>query len=82
MKIKTIQDFIFLSPMLDKKVVDDVKSRIVDWLSSGGTETDPYIKQQLRYIERLINTDIKNKEFRLDYAIDSIYDRPMYYIKI
>ncbi|WP_027638646.1 DUF6877 family protein [Clostridium cadaveris] len=36
-------------------VLQDVDKRISDWLSTGGNEEDPYIKRQLKYIERVIN---------------------------
>ncbi|WP_342504231.1 DUF6877 family protein [Lysinibacillus sp. FSL L8-0126] len=34
-------------------VLSDVKQRIGDWLASGGKETDPYIKQQLAYAQKV-----------------------------
>lgn len=32
-------------------VLQDVKSRISDWLASGGKETDPYIQRQINYLK-------------------------------
>lgn len=32
-------------------VLQDVKSRISDWLASGGKETDPYIQRQIDYLK-------------------------------
>lgn len=37
-------------------VLQDVDKRISDWLSAGGSEEDLYIKQQLKFIEHVINT--------------------------
>ncbi|AJK90167.1 hypothetical protein PI85_05840 [Lysinibacillus sp. A1] len=34
-------------------VLSDVKQRIGDWLASGGKETDPYIKQQVAYAQKV-----------------------------
>lgn len=34
-------------------VLSDVKQRIGDWLASGGKETDPYIKQQVVYAQKV-----------------------------
>ncbi|WP_338121803.1 DUF6877 family protein [Lysinibacillus fusiformis] len=34
-------------------VLVDVKQRIGDWLASGGKETDPYIKQQVAYAQKV-----------------------------
>lgn len=32
-------------------VLQDVKSRISDWLASGGKETDSYIQRQINYLK-------------------------------
>lgn len=32
-------------------VLQDAKSRISDWLASGGKETDPYIQRQIDYLK-------------------------------
>lgn len=32
-------------------VMQDVKHRILDWLASGGKETDPYIQRQIEYLK-------------------------------
>ncbi|SPT95595.1 Uncharacterised protein [Lysinibacillus capsici] len=34
-------------------VLSDVKQRIGDWLASGGKETDPYIRQQVAYAQKV-----------------------------
>ncbi|MEB7455098.1 DUF6877 family protein [Lysinibacillus sphaericus] len=34
-------------------VLVDVKQRIGDWLASGGKETDPYIKKQVDYAQKV-----------------------------
>jgi len=34
-------------------VLVDVKQRIGDWLASGGKETDPYIRQQVSYAQKV-----------------------------
>ncbi|MFJ8100387.1 DUF6877 family protein [Lysinibacillus sp. NPDC096212] len=38
---------------LPLNVLSDVKQRIGDWLASGGKETDPYIKQQVAYAQKV-----------------------------
>lgn len=35
--------------------LEDINGRIKDWIVSGGKESDPYIHQQLRYAENIIN---------------------------
>ena len=37
------------------KILQDIDKRIGDWLASGGNYEDGYIKQQLRYAEKIIN---------------------------
>ncbi len=41
---------------LPLNVLSDVKQRIGDWLASGGKETDPYIKQQVAYAQKVYQT--------------------------
>lgn len=38
---------------LPLNVLSDVKQRIGDWLASGGKETDPYIKLQVAYAQKV-----------------------------
>ena len=38
---------------LPLNVLTDVKQRIGYWLASGGKETDPYIKQQVAYAQKV-----------------------------
>ncbi|WP_294377737.1 DUF6877 family protein [uncultured Clostridium sp.] len=54
-EIKSIQDLVNKSDMIPTVALKDIGTRISDWLSSGGKETDQYIKQQFRYAENLIN---------------------------
>lgn len=52
MRIKTIEDL--LKAKLPVEVVRDIEKRITDWLATGGSEDDPYIKQQFRYAENFL----------------------------
>lgn len=47
MNINTIEDL--LKASLPVEVVKDIEKRITDWLATGGSYDDPYIKQQFRY---------------------------------
>ncbi|MFB5548248.1 DUF6877 family protein [Bacillus cereus] len=42
-----------LAPQVPAVVLEDVMNRIKDWIVSGGKEDDPYIEQQLRFMERV-----------------------------
>ncbi|MDG0950505.1 DUF6877 family protein [Bacillus paranthracis] len=42
-----------LAPQIPINVLEDVTNRIKDWIVSGGKEDDPYIEQQLRFVERV-----------------------------
>lgn len=57
MKINTEEDFnkAILENDIPIEILLDVKGRIGDWMISGGSLDDPYIKQQYRYIENFIN---------------------------
>ena len=41
--------------LLPLPAMRDIDKRITDWLASGGSADDTYIKQQYRYAENLIN---------------------------
>lgn len=62
MKITTYEEFnnAILNYSIPAEILLDVKSRIGDWTSSGGSLDDSYIKQQWRYIENYINNYINN----------------------
>lgn len=40
--------------ILPEAIYNDVKSRMEDWLESGGRETDPYMYKKLEYAKRFI----------------------------
>lgn len=42
-------------------VLQDVKSRISDWLASGGKETDTYIQQQIDYLKSVEKAALEEK---------------------
>lgn len=42
-------------------VLQDVKSRISDWLASDGKETDPYIQRQIDYLEAVEKAALDEK---------------------
>lgn len=52
MMINTIEDL--LKARLPAEVIRDIEKRITDWLATGGSEDDPYIKQQFRYAENFL----------------------------
>lgn len=41
-------------------VLKDIQQRLTDWASSGGKEDDPYVEQQLRYLQN-VSKAIKRK---------------------
>ena len=34
-------------------VLKDIQQRLTDWASSGGKDDDPYVEQQLRYLQNV-----------------------------
>ncbi|WP_054198881.1 DUF6877 family protein [Clostridium baratii] len=58
-KINSMEDLIKYSKELPNDVVVDIQSRIGDWIVSGGSYEDDYIKQQFRYAERVLNTKLR-----------------------
>lgn len=53
-RIRNIEDLIKYSCLLPFEILQDIDKRIGDWLASGGSYEDGYIKQQCRYAERVI----------------------------
>ena len=53
--IKTMSDLNENLKHLPTAALQDIDKRITDWLASGGSEDDAYIKQQFRYAEKVIN---------------------------
>jgi len=43
-----------IAHLLPPNVLDDINTRITDWISSGGDENSPYMQLQLRYAENVI----------------------------
>lgn len=54
-----MEDLFRYGHLLPHIVLVDIDKRI-DWLASGGSIEDPYIKQQFRYAERFIKKVKKN----------------------
>lgn len=54
-KIETLNDLNKYTDYLPTAVVEDINKRVTDWLCSGGSVKDPYIKQQLRFAESVLN---------------------------
>ena len=52
--INSMEDLIKYSHLLPYEVLKDIDKRIGDWLASGGSIEDGYIKQQFRYAEKVI----------------------------
>ena len=50
--INSVEDLVYYDLPLD--VIQDIDKRITDWLASGGTLEDPYVKQQFRYAENYL----------------------------
>lgn len=54
-KINSIKDLKNNEHLIPKVILDDIYKRINDWLGSGGSNEDEYIKNQFRVAERVIN---------------------------
>lgn len=58
--INSLEDLVNNSCNIPLNVMADINSRITDWIAQGGNENDPYIMQQLKYAERVINLTNSN----------------------
>ena len=54
MRINSVEDLVRAG--LPLRVIHDIDKRITDWLASGGTLEDPYVKQQFRYAEKVVES--------------------------
>jgi len=55
-EIKSMEDLNRNLNKLPIQAIEDINKRITDWMSEQGNSIDdPYIKQQFRYAENLIN---------------------------
>lgn len=52
--IKNINNLVDNSKYLPIAALQDIDKRMGDWLASGGSLKDGYIKQQFRYAENII----------------------------
>lgn len=53
-EINTMEDFNKVSDKLPTVILWDINNRIKDWIVSGGSLDDPYIKQQFKYAENIL----------------------------
>ncbi|CUP06463.1 Uncharacterised protein [Clostridium baratii] len=58
-KINNMKELTKYSRELPIEVQEDIQRRIGDWILSGGSYEDSYIKQQFRYVEKLLNSRCK-----------------------
>ncbi len=49
-----MKELVKISHLLPLDVLQDIDKRISDWLASGGSDSDPYIEQQLRFARRFV----------------------------
>lgn len=45
-----------LAGQLPARVLQDIRIRVGDWMTSGGGPDDPYIHQQLRFAKNVIRS--------------------------
>ena len=56
-EFKSFADFRYNLHLVPEVVALDVMVRIQDWIMSGGSLEDEYIKQQLRFASKFISAD-------------------------
>lgn len=52
-----MDEILKISNELPLHVLEDIDTRIGDWLASGGSEDDPYIEQQLRFARNFVESE-------------------------
>lgn len=58
-RINNMKELTRYSKELPIEIQKDIQRRIGDWILSGGSYEDSYIKQQFRYVEKLLNSRCK-----------------------
>lgn len=61
-KINSLEELSKYSGRLSLDVYEDITKRVSDWVLSGGKVDDPYVKQQLRYAENVLNAGVSAKK--------------------
>lgn len=54
-KINNYEDLLNYKDKIPVLVLADVQKRIGDWLSYGNSLEDDYVKNQFKYVERVLN---------------------------
>lgn len=57
-EFNSFADFRFNMHLIPDEVAFDIIVRITDWIVSGGTLDDEYVKRQLNYASQFINRGI------------------------
>ncbi|WP_194287442.1 DUF6877 family protein [Gracilibacillus oryzae] len=52
--MSALEEIMKISSKLPFVILQDINQRIGDWLASGGKEDDPYIEQQLRFAQNVL----------------------------
>ena len=61
-KINSLEELSKYSDRLPLDVYEDITKGVSDWVLSGGKVDDPYVKQQLRYAENVLNAGVSAKK--------------------
>lgn len=56
MILENIQDLILISKVVNNNIIYDTSKRIMDWIGSGESPDDKYVKDQLAYVSNVINS--------------------------
>ena len=59
-----LHEIMMIADKLPEAVLKDISQRIGDWLAMGGSESDPYIDQQLSFARRFVPGGLGNEQER------------------
>lgn len=57
-QIKNMEDLSNNLKHIPTFAISDINQRITDWIASGGSLEDEYIKQQFRYAENIVRSKV------------------------